>query len=70
MANVVRDRCAIDALRLALKHLGPPLRVMEGGNLILTPKGKDIEYIRQTLNLYQDVLDEEGKRMVAAPFPE
>lgn len=68
--SIERDRCAIEALRLALKYLRGPNSVAENGNLVLTERGKDEHYIRMTLNLYQDVVDETGKRMVAAPFPE
>ena len=68
--GVARDRCAIDAMRLALKHLGPLLMVPEDGNMILPERSKAVQYIRMTLNLYQDVLDEKGKRMVAMLYPE
>jgi hypothetical protein len=68
--SVKRDRCAIEALRLALKYVRGPTSVAEGGNIVLTERGKDENYIRMTLNLYQDVLDEKGKRMVATPFSE
>lgn len=50
-----RDHCAVAALRLALKHLGHPISVVENGNVHLTPKGQDIEYIRMTLGLYDDL---------------
>jgi hypothetical protein len=68
--SVERDRCAVEALRIALKYLRGPNSVAEGGNLVLTERGKDEHYVRMTLNLYQDVLDERGAKMVAAPFPE
>ena len=65
-----RDRCAIEAMRLALKHLGPALSVCDSAGMRLTPKGQDIEYIRMTLDLYQDVLDERGEWMIKTPYSE
>ena len=63
--SIERDRVAIEALRIALKHLGPTPGVVNAvGDIVLTPRGQDIEYIRMALDLYADVKDEHGKRMV------
>ena len=65
--SVERDRCAIHALRLALKHLGPIYSVYTAnGTGQLTPKGQDIDYIRMTLDTFADVLDEQGLPMMKA----
>ena len=51
-----RDICAVNALTLALKHLGPSLGVADvSGNVALTRRAQDIEYIRMTLDLYSGV---------------
>lgn len=50
-----RDHCAVAALRMALKYVGPSLSVADAnGNVALTQRGQDIEYIRMTLELYDD----------------
>jgi hypothetical protein len=65
--SIERDRCAIEAMRLALKHIPSHCTsVSVKGNVTRTPKGQAIDYIRMTLDLYADVLDESGKPMLAA----
>lgn len=54
--HVARDICAVNALTLALRHLGPALGVTDAsGNVALTRRAQDIEYIRMTLDLYSGV---------------
>ena len=65
--GITRDRCAISALQIALKRLGPPLSVVVDGNVTLTPRGQDIEYIRMVLQLYDKVRDEHGELLVSSP---
>ena len=51
-----RDICAVNALTLALRHLGPALGVADGsGNVALGRRAQDIEYIRMTLDLYGNI---------------
>ena len=66
-SSIERDRCAVHALQIALRRLGPALMISDGsGNLRFDKRGQDIEYIKMTLDLYADVTDENGKPMIVA----
>lgn len=66
-SNIERDRCAVHALQIAIRRLGPALMVADAdGNMSFDKRGQDIEYIRMTLDLYADVTDERGNPMIVA----
>lgn len=59
-----RDHCAVAALTRALQYLGfAPMVADAGGNLALTQRGQDIEYIRMTLALYDDLGRDQTKKI-------